>query len=105
MVTMEMNARPEIDPEAILRGIQEKRQRQRGVARYQIGRTENALTILLFGIGFLIFIIGICTGLLTVPHGFVGWIATWVVAFALRSYCGTVVYEDRVDSEPEYQYR
>ncbi len=105
MVTMEMDARPEIDPEAILRGIQEKRQRQRSVARYQIGRAENALTILLFGIGFLVFVIGICTGLLTVPHGFVGWIATWVVAFALRSYCGTMVYEDRIDFEPDYQYR
>lgn len=102
MVTMEMDARPEIDPEAILRGIQEKRQRRRRVARCQIGRAENALTILLFGIGFLIFVIGLCTGLLTVPHGFVGWIATWVVAFAFRSYCGTIVYEDKFDHEPEY---
>ncbi|UCC60167.1 MAG: hypothetical protein JSV02_10670 [Dehalococcoidia bacterium] len=102
MVTMEMNARPEIDPEAILREMKAKRQRKNRVARYQICREANALTILMFGIGFLIFVIGLCTGLLTVPHGFVGWIATWVVAFALRSYCGTVSYEDRVDYEPEY---
>ncbi len=102
MVTMEMNARPEIDPEAILREMKAKRQRKNRVARYQICREANSLTILMFGIGFLIFVIGLCTGLLTVPHGFVGWIATWVVAFALRSYCGTVSYEDRVDYEPEY---
>jgi hypothetical protein len=102
MVTMEINARPEIDPEAILREMKAKRQRKNRVARCQIGREENALTILLFGIGFLIFVIGLCTGLLTIPHGFVGWIATWVVAFALRSYCATVVYEDRVDYEPEF---
>lgn len=102
MVTMQINARPEIDPEAILREMKAKRQRKNTVARYQINREANALTILMFGIGFLIFVVGLCTGMLTVPHGFVGWIATWVVAFALRSYCGTVVYEDRVDYEPEY---
>jgi len=102
MVTMQINARPEIDPEAILREMKAKRQRKNTVARYQINREANALTILMFGIGFLIFVVGLCTGLLTVPHGFVAWIATWVVAFALRSYCGTVVYEDRVDYEPEY---
>ncbi len=102
MVTMELNARPEIDPEAILREIRAKRQRKHTVARYQISREANALTILIFGLGFLVFVIGVCTGLLTVPHAFVGWIATWVLGFALRSYCGSVVYEDRVDYEPEY---
>ena len=102
MVTAELDARTEIDPEAILKDIQEKRQRHGRVARCQIGRAENALTILLFGIGFLIFVIGVCTGLLSVPHGFVGWIATWVLAFALRSYCSTIVYEDRIDYQPDY---
>ena len=102
MTTMEMNATPEIDTEAILREILEKKQRKNTVARYQINREANALTILMFGIGFLIFVVGLCTGLLTIPHGFVAWIATWVVAFALRSYCGTVVYEDRIDYESEY---
>ena len=102
MTTMEINARPEIDPEAILREMKAKRQRKNRVARYQICRETNSLTILMFGIGFLIFVVGLCTGLLTVPHGFVGWIATWVIAFALRSYCGTVVYEDRIDYEPEF---
>ena len=53
-------------------------------------------------IRILVFVIGVCTGLLTVPHAFVGWIATWVLGFALRSYCGSVVFEDRVDYEPEY---
>ena len=105
MVTMELTGRREIDPEAILREMREKRQRKNTVARYQISREANALTILMFGLGFLVFVIGVCTGLLTVPHAFVGWIATWVLGFALRSYCGTMVYEDRIDFEPDYQYR
>ena len=94
---MEMNSTTDMDHETILREIHEKKQSRNTVAHYQICREANALTILLFGIGFLIFVVGLCTDLLTVPHGFVGWIATWVVAFALRSYCSTVVHEDRVD--------
>ena len=101
MVTMEMNARPEIDPEAILREIREKRQRKNTVARYQISREANALTILMFGLGFLVFVIGVCTGLLTVPHAFVGWIATWVMAVPLRAYFVQSVPQDEVDCEPE----
>ncbi len=107
MTTMEMDARDKFDPQAILDEMNEKRERReqqreefrdraRG-ARYKISPEANSITILLFGIGFLIFVVGICTGLLTVPLGFVGWIGTWVVAVTMRSYFGRVVYGGRGD--------
>jgi hypothetical protein len=100
---MEMDARDKFDPQDILDEIRENRERRvrrqnrNTGARYQISPEANSLTILLFGIGFLVFVVGVCTGLLTVPHGFVGWIATWVVAVAARSYFGKVVYSGRGD--------
>ncbi len=91
-------------PEIIHLEQRAARPARRQACSYQIGREENALTILLFGLGFLVFVIGLCTGLLTVPHGFVAWIGAWVVGFALRSYCGTWVHHDTIDSEAELQY-
>ena len=103
MTTMEMGTRDKFDPQAILDEIREKRERREmrqnriSGARYQISPEANSFTILLFGIGFLVFVVGLCTGLLTVPHAFVGWIATWVVAVAMRSYFGRVIYSDHGD--------
>ena len=86
MVTMEVSARPETNPETIYRETKAERQRAKRVYRYSIGRLENATTILLFGIGALVFVIGLCTDLVTIPLGFVGCIGTWVLAIPLRAY-------------------
>jgi hypothetical protein len=104
MVTRELNHKPilDFDPDAIFEEYKARQRRNRGVYRHQISREANAFTILLFGIGFLIFVIGLCTGLMTVPHAFVGWIATWVLAVALRAFCVTSVYRDEVDYESKY---
>lgn len=76
--------------------------RQRPIRRYGKWPVENALTILMFGLGFLIFVVGLTTELLTVALGFVGWVATWVIAIALRVFYGTRHYEDTSDYEPEW---
>jgi hypothetical protein len=122
MTTMEMNARRpaiDFDPDAIFEEYKARQRRMKraqsgvhryrisreanGVHRYRISREANAFTILLFGIGFLLFVIGLCTGLMTIPHGFVGWIATWVLAVALRAYSVTSVHSDETDYEPQYR--
>lgn len=74
---------------------------QRPIRRYERGREENALLVLLFGFGVLIFVVGLATGLLTLALGFVGWVATWVIAFALWAYWGTRQSEDAIAYEPE----
>jgi len=74
---------------------------QRPIRRYERGREENALLVLLFGLGLLIFVVGLATGLLTIALGFVGWVAPWVIAFALWAYWGTRKAEDAIDYEPE----
>ena len=74
---------------------------QRPIRRYERGREENALLVLLFGLGPLIFVVSLATGLLTFALGFVGWAATWVIAFTLWAYWGTRKSEDAFDYEPE----
>lgn len=101
MVTMETSARPEINPEIIYREIKAERRRTKRVYRYRIGRLANAVTILLFGIGILVFVIGLCTDMVTIPLGFVGWISTWVLAVPLRAYFVRSVPHDEIDYEPE----
>ena len=76
--------------------------RQMPIRRYEMWRVENALTILLFGIGFLIFVVGLTTELWTVANGFIGWVATWVIAITLRVYYGTRKSEEASDYEPEW---
>jgi hypothetical protein len=105
---MEMNPGLAIDfdPDEIFEEYKAKQRRIKratnGVHRYRISREANAFTILLFGIGFLLFVIGLCTGLISIPHGFVGWIATWVLAVALRAYSVISVHHDMIDYESEY---
>jgi hypothetical protein len=101
MVTMETSARPRIDPEMIYKEIKTERLRTRKVYRYRIGRLANAVTILLFGIGVLVFVIGLCTDMVTIPLGFVGWIATWVMAVPLRAYFVRSVPHNEVACEEE----
>ncbi len=74
---------------------------QMPIRRYERSRERNALLVLLFGLGVLIFVVGLATGLLTLALGFVGWVAIWVVAFALWAYWGTRQSEDAIDYEPE----
>ena len=110
MTTMELNATREIDPETILEQMREKRARRARTARqlterhYEISREAGAFTVLMYGLGFLVFVVGLCTGLLSVPHAFVGAIAIWVLAVALRSYSGRMVHRDMTDYEPEFRY-
>jgi len=85
-----------------LRQITVEGLRQRPIRRYGMGRMENALTILLFGIGFLIFVVGLSTGVISVAHGFVGWVATWVIAIAMRVYYGSREYEVASNYAPEW---
>jgi hypothetical protein len=101
MVTMEANSMTEIDPNVVYREVTHKRRRINTVYRYQIGRLANAVTILLFGIGVLVFVIGLCTDLVTIPLGFVGWISTWVLAVPLRVYFVRSVSRDVIDYEPD----
>jgi len=74
---------------------------QRPIRRYERGREENALLVLLFGFGVFIFVVGLATGVLTLALGFVSWVAIWVIAFALWAYWGTRKSEDAIDYEPE----
>ena len=97
MVTMEVNANPRNYREDKVEGRRQKR-----ICRYQLGREADALTILLFGLGVLIFVVGLCTGLYPAAHGFVGWVASWVLAFAMRAYCSTWEYHDTIDLETEW---
>jgi hypothetical protein len=46
----------------------------------------NALTIFLMGTGVLLLVLGPCTGLYGIGMGFVGLVASWVVAVTLRVY-------------------
>ena len=75
--------------------------KRKGICVYKMGREADALLVLLFGLGVLIFVIGLCTGLYAVAHGFVGWVASWVLGFALRAYFGTWMYRDTIDYEAE----
>ena len=104
MVTMEANAGSEIDPNVVYREITDKRRRIKTVYRYQIGRLANAVTILLFGIGVLVFVIGLCTDLVTIPFGFVGWISTWVLAVPLRVYFVRSVSHAVIDYELDHRW-
>lgn len=49
---------------------------------------KNALTIFLFGLGILLLVTGLCTGLYSPQIGVVGWIAAWVVAATLHALYG-----------------
>jgi hypothetical protein len=73
--------------------------RRRRISRYFIGREANAFTVLLFGLGFLFFVIGVCTHLYPVGYGVVGWFAFWVLATALRVYFGRWAHSDTIDYE------
>jgi len=98
------NRRPwiEFDPEEIYNEYEARSMRAKRARKYRISREANALTTALFGIGILMFVISLTTGLLSVPHGFLAWIAAWVLVFALRSYLVTVVYDDTGDHEPQF---
>jgi len=98
---METSAGSRIDPEMIYKEIKSERMRRQKVYRYRIGPLANAVTILLFGIGVLVFVIGLCTDLVTIPLGFVGWIATWVMAVPLRAYFVRSVPDYEVACEEE----
>jgi CRP-like cAMP-binding protein len=67
--------------------------------RYERGRQENAFLVLLFGSGAFIFVVGAATGLLSAALGFVGLVATWVIALALWAYWK---HEESLYSEPEW---
>ena len=101
MVTMETTARREIDPQVIYREIKAERRRAKTVHRYHIGRLANAVTILLFGIGVLVFVIALCTDAVTIPLGFVGWMSTWVMAIPLRAYFVRSVSHEEIEYDPE----
>jgi len=104
MVTIEANSKAEIDPKIAYREIIDKRRRIKSIYRYKIGRLANAVTILLFGIGVLVFVISLCTDLVTIPLGFVGWISTWVLAVPLRVYFVRSVSHDVIDYEPDHHW-
>jgi len=96
MVTMEVNA------QNYYREDKMEGRRQKRICRYQMGREADAFAVLLFGLGVLILVIGLTTGLYGVGHGLIGLVASWVVAFVVRAYCGIWEYHDTVDYEPEW---
>ena len=93
MVTLERSQRPMIDfdPDAIYAEYESRERRKRRAYRYEISRQANIFTTLFFGAGLLIFVIGLTTGLLSIPHAFLGWMATWLLAFVARACCVTSV--------------
>jgi len=95
MVTREFDAKTRIPYREYKVGAEKRRQ----LGRYCIGRAANALTILLFGLGFLFFVVAACTDLYSLGLGFVGWVALWVIAGTLRVYFGRWDYSDTIDYE------
>jgi prepilin signal peptidase PulO-like enzyme (type II secretory pathway) len=83
MVTKQLGARPETFFE-----YEEEVKSRRQTCQYCIDRGINALTVLLFGLGVLSFFVGLCTDVLTVGQGVIGWVALWVVAYTIRVYYG-----------------
>jgi len=61
----------------------EKEEQTRGAKR--------ALVVLLFGIGFLVMVIGLVTDFYDfVPEGLLGWLAAWILAFVLLAFFGPI---------------
>jgi uncharacterized RDD family membrane protein YckC len=94
MVTQQLSARPETFYEA----EKEARSRRR-TCRFCIDHGINALTVLLFGLGVLSFFVGLCTDVLTVGQGVVGWVALWVLAYTTRVYYGRWEHSDPAENE------
>jgi len=94
MVTNQLSANPETFYE-----YEEEVRKTRQICRYCIDHGINALTVLLFGLGVLSFFVGLCTHLLTLGQGVVGWIALWVVAYTIRVYFGRWERSDAADHE------
>ena len=69
------------------------------VCQYSIEREADTLTVVLFGLGVVIFFVGLCTGLLSAGQGLVGCAASWALAFAIRAYFGEWTYNDPIDDE------
>jgi len=46
----------------------------------------NALVVFLMGLGILVVTLGLCTDVYSVQLGFIGLVASWVVAITLRVY-------------------
>jgi hypothetical protein len=95
MVTREFDARTTVP----YREYKVGSERRRRLGRYFIGREANAFTILLFGLGFLFFVVAVCTDLYPVGLGIVGWVALWVLAVPLRVYFGRWDYSDTIDHD------
>jgi len=83
MVTKQLDARPETIWE-----YEEEVTNRKRTCLYYIDRGINALTVLLFGLGVLAFIVSLCTDMLTVGQGVIAWVALWVVAYTIRVYYG-----------------
>jgi len=49
-------------------------------------RLWDALTVLLFGLGVLVLVVGLCTDAYSPALGVVGLVALWVIAITLRVY-------------------
>ena len=95
MVTREFDTRTTVP----YREYKVERERRNRLGRYCIAREANAFTVLLFGLGFLFFVVGACTDLYPVGLGFVGWVALWVFAITLRVYFGRWDHSDTIDHE------
>lgn len=94
MVTKQMRARPETFYE-----YEEEVPKRRQTCRYCIDHGINAMTVLLFGLGVLSFFVGLCTDVLTVGEGVIGWVAFWVIAYTIRVYYGRWERADSADHE------
>lgn len=57
-------------------------------------RFMNALTALLFGIGILVFAVGLFTEQYSWQIGLIGMVAAWVIALAMRVYLASRSDED-----------
>jgi hypothetical protein len=52
---------------------------------------KRALVVLLFGIGFLVMVIGLVTDFYDfIPEGLLGWLAAWILAFVLLAFFGPI---------------
>lgn len=92
MVTKQFSVRP-----ATFYEYEEEVSSQRRTCQYCIDHGINALTVLLFGLGILSFFVGLCSDVLTVGQGIIGWIALWVLASTIRVYFGRWEHLDTAD--------
>ena len=58
-------------------------------------RTLDALSVLVLGLGVMLFLLAPCAGIYSPGYGLIALVATWVLGHSLRTYLSGFVDDDR----------